>query len=139
MKKAILIFTLFLCLAPFSVAKSQYKGLNSFFEGDTLFYSLSSFINSNKIIIVDQNNKIFSTGKEFKNQSKSGVQTIKIINTIPKEKNYVLLGDYIVNEELAVISFVNSTKKKYMIYTFKRITGHPEWWSILSVSEGEMN
>ncbi|NIF06736.1 hypothetical protein F3J23_14915 [Chryseobacterium sp. Tr-659] len=139
MIKAILIFIIFLCIAPFSVVKSQYKGLNSFFESDNTLYPLSSFINSNKIIIVDQNNKIFPTEKEFKYQAESGEQTIKIINAIPKEKNYLLLGDYIVNEDLAVISFVNSTKKKYIIFTFKRIPKYKEWWTILSASEGEMN
>lgn len=139
MKKTKLIYTIFLCIASFSVAKSQYKGLNSFFESDNTLHPLSTFINSNKIIIVDQKKKIFPIEKEFKYQSKSGEQTIKIINSTPKEKNYLLLGDYIVNEDLAVISFVDSTKKKYIIYTFKKIPKHPEWWSILSVQEGEMN
>lgn len=139
MIKAKFIFTLFLCIASFSVAKSQYKDLNTFFESDNILHPLSDFIKSNRIIIVDQKKKIFSTEKEFKDQSKSGEKTIKIINTIPKEKNYLLLGDYIVNEDLAVISFADSTKKKYIIYTFKKIPQHPEWWSILSVYEGEMN
>lgn len=94
---------------------------------------------SSKIIIVDQKNKIFPTEKEFKFQSKSGEQMIKIVNTIPKENNYLLLGDYIVNEDLAVISFADSTKKKYIIFTFKRVSKYREWWSILSVQEGEMN
>ena len=128
-----------LCITPFSLVKSQYKGLNSFFESDNTLHPLSTFINSSKIIIVDQNNKIFPTEKEFKYQSKSGEQTTKIINTVPKDKNYLLLGDYIVNEDLAVISFVNSTKKKYIIFTFKRLPKYKEWWTILSVSEGEMN
>lgn len=139
MTKAKLIFIIFLCISPFSIAKSQYKGLNSFFESDNTIHPLSTFINSNKIIIVDQKNKIFPNEKEFKYQSKSGEQIIKIINTIPKEKNYLLLGDYIVNEDLAVISFADSTKKKYVIYTFKKNPKYREWWSILSVQEGEMN
>ena len=139
MKKTILIFTIFLCIAPFSVAKSQYKDLTSFFESDTAFYSLSNFINSNKILIVDQKNKIFPSEKEFKNQVNSTNQTIKIISTIPKEKNYLLLGDYIINENLAIISFADSIKKNDIIYTFKRTNKTNEWWILLCISKGKIN
>lgn len=95
MKKNILILIILFCfISPFSVAKSQYKGINSFFEGDTIFYSLSNFISSNKIVIVDQKNKIFSTDTEFKHQSKNGEQTLKITNLIPKEYIYIIRGLY---------------------------------------------
>lgn len=140
MKKIIPILIILLCIiSPFSTAKSQYKDLSSFFEGNTAFYSLSNFINSDRIIIVDQKNKIFSTEMEFKNHSKSKNQSIKIVNSTPKEKNYLLLGDYIINENLAIISFADSGKKNDIIYTFKRTNESNQWWILLCISKGKMN
>lgn len=140
MRKIISILTVIFCfISPLSIVKSQYKGINTFFEGDTIFYSLSNFINSNKITIVDKENKIFPNDVKFEHQTESGKQTLTITNSIPKEKNYLLLSDYIINQDLAVISFADSAKKKYIIYTFKKVPQHPEWWGILSVFRGTMN
>lgn len=140
MKRIISILTVIFCfISPFSTAKSQYKDLSSFFEDNTAFYSLSNFINNDRIIIVDQKNKIFSTEMEFKNYSKSKNQSIKIVNSTPKEKNYLLLGDYIINENLAIISFADSIKKNDIIYTFKRNKESNQWWILLCISKGKIN
>lgn len=107
-------------MSPLSIVKSQYKGINTFFESDAIFYSLSNLINSNKIIIVDKENKTFLNDVKFEYQAESGKQTLTITNSIPKENKYLLLGDYIINQDLAVISFADSTKKNILSILLKK-------------------
>ena len=138
MKKNLLI-SLFSVVFGFTTLKSQAYNLNEFFKGSTAFYSLSKLVNNNTIVIYDKENKISSNNLEYEYESNSIKQSINIVHATPKSSNYLLVGDYIVNENLAVISLVNSTKKKYIIYTFKRTSEHKKWWSLLSMYEGEMN
>lgn len=138
MKRNLLI-SLFAIVLGFIPLKSQAHNLNEFFKGSTAFYSLSKFVHNNVIVIYDKENKISSDNLEYEYESNSIKQSISIIHSIPKSSNYLLVGDYIVNEDLAVISLVNSTKKNYIIYTFKRTSEHKKWWSLLSMYEGEMN
>jgi len=135
-KKLIILFTI---VFGFTTLKSQDHNLNEFFKGSTAFYSLSKLVNNNAIVIYDKENKISSDDLEYEYESNSIKQSINIVHAIPKSSNYLLVGDYIVNENLAVISLVDSTKQKYIIYTFKRVSKDEEWWFLLSTYKGEMN
>ena len=110
MKKKSLM--LFIVLFGFISLQAQENSLNDyFFNGSTAFYSLSKFSNNNNIVIYDKENKISPTNLEYENISGSLKQKIKIVHSVPKSNNYLLVGDYIIDDRLAVISFANSTKK----------------------------
>lgn len=127
-------------LSIFTSVKAQDINFNNyFFDNDVTFYSLSNFIKNDNIIIYDENEKLGSNESQYKHQSNSVNQSIKIISSLPKIQQYLLLSDYIINDNLAVISFSDSNNKNYIIYTFKRKSKNDKWWSLLSIYNGSMN
>ncbi|MDH6252596.1 hypothetical protein M2347_002323 [Chryseobacterium sp. H1D6B] len=141
MKNSILSVLFFLSLVLFSnLLKAQDKDFNNFYFNYFLtFHSLGNFIESNDIFIYDEYNKISKTELDYEYEADSVSQKIHIVHSTPKTKNYLLLSDYIINENLAVISFASSNRKKYIIYTLKRTKNDNKWWDILSIHNGAMN
>jgi len=131
-------FLLVIFFAPYFSLKAQDINFNNyFFDNQITFYSLSNFIETDNITVYDEGKRINET--QYKYQKEKVNQEIKIVHSIPKIEKYLILSDYIINDNLAVISFADSKKKKYIIYTFKRSSKEDKWWSLLSIYDGSMN
>jgi hypothetical protein len=141
MKNSILLVLIFLSIILSSdLLKAQDKNFNNVFFNDHItFYSLGNFVDGNEIFIFDENKKINTTELNYEYETNSVLQKIHIVHNTPKVKNYLLLSDYIINENLAVISFASFNRKKYIIYTLKRKNSNDKWWNILSIHNGTMN
>ncbi|WP_449397454.1 hypothetical protein [Chryseobacterium wanjuense] len=141
MKDSILSGLIFLSALIFSFKiNAQNKDFNNYYFNDYItFHSLETFINSNQIFIYDEKRQIDTDDLKYEYKDGSILKTIQVLHEIPKIKNYLLLSDYIINDNLAVISFADSNKKKYIIYTFKRKNKDDKRWSLLSIYNGSMN
>lgn len=135
----LLIFVFTITIVSTRLVKAQTSDLNSFFNDHVTFYSLGNFIENNEIFIYDKNKKINPNELKYEYDQDSILKKINIVHNIPNVKNYLLLSDYIINENLAVISFATSNRKKYIIYTLKRKNSDDKWWNILSIYKGSMN
>lgn len=113
MRNSILSGLIFLsALILGSKIKAQDKDFNNYYFKDYITYhSLETFINSNQIFIYDEKKQIDTDELKYEYKDGSILKTIQIVHEIPKIKNYLLLSDYIINDNLAVISFANSNKK----------------------------
>lgn len=138
MKKNILI--LLIIILNISGLKAQDLNFNDyFFNSYTAFHSLGDFIKEDSIIIYDKDKKISATDLEFSYTSDTSTKCIKIVHSIPNNNNYLIVTDYIINDNLSVISFANSEKKKYIVFTSKRDNKDDKWWFLLSIFKGSMN
>lgn len=100
----------------FKGLKAQDINFNDyFFNSSTTFRSSGNFINEKNIIIYDKNKKISEKELQYEYEQDKVLKKINIVHNLPKIKNYLLLSDYIINDNLSVISFANSEKKKYII------------------------
>ncbi|KPH13821.1 hypothetical protein [Chryseobacterium sp. ERMR1:04] len=138
MKNFVLLILIFTIVST-RLVKAQTSDLNSFFNDHVTFYSLGNFIENNEIFIYDKTKKINPNELKYEYDQNSILKKINIVHNIPNVKNYLLLSDYIINENLAVISFATSNRKKYIIYTLKRKNSDDKWWNILSIYKGSMN
>ncbi|MFN1217161.1 hypothetical protein ACKW6Q_09265 [Chryseobacterium kwangjuense] len=141
MKKFILFTLIFSSISLSCIlVKGQDKEFNNFYFNNFLtFHSLENFTKSNEIFIYDENKKMGGIESNYEYKTDSGIQKIHILNSIPNTKNYLLLSDYIINKNLAVISFATSSRKEYIIYTLKRKNENEKWWDIISIYKGSMN
>ena len=124
---------------PCLAAKAQKNNLDNFFKDHIIFNSLGNFIEKKDVFIYDEHKKLGSKELNYEYVNDSTLQKINIVHNIPKVKEYLLLSEYIINENLAVISFTSANHKKYIIYTLKRTNSVDEWWYILSIYHGAMN
>lgn len=141
MKNFVHIIMIFLWLVLAStMIKGQDKNFNHFFFNyHNSFYSLSNFIDNDEIFIYDENKKIDSLETNYEYSTDSILQKIHIVHSIPNVKNYLLLSDYIINENLAVISFTSSNRRKNITYTLKRKNSKDKWWTVISISTNSIN
>ncbi|WP_449397462.1 hypothetical protein [Chryseobacterium wanjuense] len=118
MKDSILSGLIFLSALIFSFKiNAQNKDFNNYYFNDYItFHSLETFINSNQIFIYDEKRQIDTDDLKYEYKDGSILKTIQVLHEIPKIKNYLLLSDYIINDNLAVISFADSNKKIYHIH-----------------------
>ncbi|GEM_PF-5330671 len=133
-------FIIFSLLLYCSAIKAQYKSFNDyFFNNYVTYYSLGNFMENNNIIVVDESEKISKYDLNYHHEENGLVKNIQIVHRIPKEKKYLFLSDYIVNENLAIVSFSLSDHKKYIIFTLKRKDSKTNWWETISIYNGSMN
>lgn len=141
MKNLVLSTLILSCISLSCIlVKGQDKEFNNFYFNHFItFHSLENFTKSNEIFIYDENKKICEMESNYEYKTDSAIQKIHILNSVPNVKNYLLLSDYIINENLAVISFATSNRKEYIIYTLKRKNKNDKWWDIISIYKGFMN
>ncbi|MEN4761409.1 hypothetical protein ABEG63_13810 [Chryseobacterium sp. C39-AII1] len=138
MKNLLLMFILFI-LSFISNINAQNKEFNDYYFNDYIVhYSLGKFIGSDKVIIYDEKKQLGNEDLMYISSDSSVKKLLQIVHIIPSVENYLLLSDYIINANLALISFATSNRKKYITYTLKR-KNPQDIWSIVSISNGSMN
>ncbi|MFU8970310.1 hypothetical protein ACM642_03460 [Chryseobacterium sp. CY353] len=58
-----------------------------------------------------------------------------VTNKNPDSNNYILLGDYIVNNDLTLITLAPSSRENYKTFYLKRIWKHKKWF-VSGIVEG---
>lgn len=139
MKNLSLPMLIFIATSFISKINGQDKGFNTYYFNDyTTYYSLGKLTSDNEILVYDKNRQIDKDELKYVYGDNTVLKTIQIVHSLPTKKNYLLLSDYIINENLAVISFATSDHKKYIIFTLKRKNSKDKW-NIISIHNGTMN
>lgn len=107
-----------------------------FFRESTVQYSIKNMLKNTTIknVLIYDKNSLINKSK-INLDIKTDSLNFTITNKNPDSDIYILVGDYIVNDDLALITLAPSSRENYKTFYLKKIRKHKKWF-ISGISEG---